>query len=244
MRLLLMLTLIVACICALATGLGATPSTTYWTPATMDTQAPGVWHVTLDNYFTVGRNGPGEGGESFPTDVGLTYGFQVGPKLFAEAGFDALEPTDDPLFFNAKIGFPEGALGKRSPALQVGVFNIGTESEVTNQNILHLILGKTLPRGQGRLHLSVYRGNEDVLHSSTGEVENTGFMVAYDWWLVPGKFMLAADWASGKNAIGGGGIGLYTFFTKDIDLLIGPVWFNDRGLNGKMKWTTQLDINF
>ena len=44
--------------------------------------------------------------------------------------------------------------------------------------------------------------------------------------------------------IGGGGFGMYYFFTKDISLLTGPVWFNDHVINGGWKWTTQLDINF
>ncbi len=30
----------------------------------------------------------------------------------------------------------------------------------------------------------------------------------------------------------------------DIDLLTGPVWFNDHAINGQWKWTVQLDINF
>lgn len=228
----------------LAASAWATPSTTYWTPCTMDIQAPGVWHLTLDNYTTVGRNAPGGGGESFPADYGLTCGFKLGRRLFAEAGFDLLEPTDHPLFFNAKIGFSEGALGRGAPAVQIGIFNVGTKSGATDQNIVHLIVGKTLPRRQGRVHASIYRGNSDVLRSSAGELENTGFMVAYDRWLRPGKYMLAADYASSDNAIGGGGMGLYTFFTKDISLLVGPVWFNDKGINGKRKWTAQVDVNF
>jgi hypothetical protein len=39
-------------------------------------------------------------------------------------------------------------------------------------------------------------------------------------------------------------VGLYTFFNNDISLLVGPVWFNDRGINGRMKWTAQLDANY
>ena len=49
--------------------------------------------------------------------------------------------------------------------------------------------------------------------------------------------------ASGKNVIGAGGFGVYYFFTKDIRLLTGPVWFNETAINGTWKWTTQLDIN-
>jgi len=77
-------------------------------------------------------------------------------------------------------------------------------------------------------------------------------MVAFDHGFLPVKdkegnefnrIVFAADYASGNNAIGGGGFGLYYYFTKDISLLTGPVWFNDQGINGKWKWTTQLDIN-
>ncbi len=231
-------------LCVSAVELGATPSTTYWTPCTMDIQAPGVWHVGIDNYFTVSREGPANGGEAFPTDVGLTYGYRLTPKLQGEVGFDLLEPSDDPLFLNAKIGYPEGALGEGWPALEVGVFNMGTRSGVTDQNVFDLILGKTLPHGLGRVHVALYQGNEEVLRSHDGEIEDSGYMVAYDRYLLPGKLMLAADYASGENAIGGGGVGLYWFFTPNTSLLVGPVWFNDEVINGKMKWTTQLDINF
>ena len=30
----------------------ATPSTTYWTPATSDVQPFNVWHIGVDNYFS------------------------------------------------------------------------------------------------------------------------------------------------------------------------------------------------
>ena len=33
------------------------------------------------------------------------------------------------------------------------------------------------------------------------------------------------------------------FFTKNISILTGPVWFNDSKVNGEQKWTTQLDVN-
>ena len=57
------------------------------------------------------------------------------------------------------------------------------------------------------------------------------------------KLVLAADYASGNNVLGGGGVGVYYYFTKDISLLTGPVWFNEQDINGKWKWTIQLDIN-
>lgn len=235
----------------------ATPSTTYWTPMTPDIQSYGVLHIGIDNYFRVASKPSDEATASFPTDMGLTMGVLPFEKIQMEIGVDYLAPSDNPWFFNAKIGFPEGKMFSWSPALQIGVFNVGTKTNDanltngTNQNIVFGVIGKTIPY-LGRLSAGPYIGNDSVLRSSAGEKENTGFMVAFDHGFLPvkdkngneyNKIVFAADYASGKNAIGGGGFGLYYFFTKDISLLTGPVWFNDEGINGKWKWTTQLDIN-
>ena len=68
-------------------------------------------------------------------------------------------------------------------------------------------------------------------------------MFGYDKYVYENKVMFATDYTGGKNAIGGYGFGLYYFLTSNISLLVGPVWFNDSGINGDMKWTSQLDIN-
>jgi len=228
----------------------ATPSTTYWTPMTMDIQPYGVLHIGVDNYFTVFRKAA-NGGGSFPMDFGLTMGVLPFEKLQMEVGVDLLEPTDYPLFFNAKIGTSEDTLFKGSPTLQLGIFNVGTKNNVTNQNIVFGVIGKSIP-GIGRISAGPYIGNERVLVDKNGDEENTGIMVAFDHGFMPvkdkagseyNKLVFAADYASGKNAIGGGGMGLYYYFTKDISLLTGPVWFNEEAINGKWKWTIQLDIN-
>ena len=220
----------------------ATPSTTYWTPCVIDVQSYSKWHITYDSYFTVGKNGTEKG--DFPTDVGLTVGVLPFKKLNLEVGFDLIEPTDDPIYFNGKLGVPEGSLFKGSPALNLGIFNVGTKKKTTDYNIVYFLIGRTLPFNLGRLHAGYYNGNGKTLKSASGEKENNGFMMGYDKYIYKDKIMLAADYASGKNVIGGGGVGLYYFFTKDITLLVGPVWFNDQDLNGAMKWTIQLDINF
>jgi len=228
----------------------ATPSTTYWTTCTPDVQPYGVWHITYDSYFSVGRKGSKQG--DFPTDVGLTVGVLPYEKLNMEAGFDLLEPTDDPLFFNAKLGTPEGSLFEGSPAISAGLWNVGTEKGITNFNIWHFVVGKTLPQNLGRLHGGAYFGSTNTLKDSDGDVHKKGFMIGWDKGFNPVKdekgefnrFVLAGDYASGENAIGGGGVGLYVYFTRNIDLLFGPVWFNDTDLNGDYKWTLQLDINF
>jgi hypothetical protein len=217
----------------------ATPSSTYWTPCVIDIQPAGVTHLGIDNYFQLG------GSQQFATDVGPEWGANVTKKIAVEYGFDVLTAQKDPLFFNAKIGYRDGVLGKGAPAVQIGLFDFGIKPHVTDFNIIYLVVGKTLPDGKTRLSAAGYYGNPCTLKDSAGKRQNTGWMVAFDRQLSKdGKWVLAGDYASGNNFIGGGGVGIYYYFTKDISLLAGPVWFNDAGINGSMKWTTQLDVNF
>jgi hypothetical protein len=257
----------------------ATPTTSFWTADSMDVQPFGVWHMGIDNYFTVGR-GPNTqiGAGAFPTDVGLTVGILPWTKLNMEVGVDLLEPIDtlvcagalnggapistcpsvgDAMLFNAKLGVPEGALFAESPGINFGVFNVGPVKHVTDMDIFDLIVGKTIPM-VGRIHVGGYWGNSGsaLLHEGGDLVnskENAGWMVAVDRGFMPvkdavgteyNKFILIADYASGKNYIGGGGVGVSINFTPTVGLLTGPVWFNDQVINGRWKWSTQLDINF
>lgn len=248
-------------IAAFAKDALATPSTTYWTPATSDIQPYGVLHIGIDNYFTVGRKAQRG---SLPTDVGLTIGVLPYEKFQLEVGVDLLEPSTDPLYFNAKFGTPEGALFEGAPAFNIGVFNAGTDRKSndgdarTDYNVTDFIVGKTLPLGLGRVHAGVYYGNPSALLDKNGGKENTGWMVGWDMGILRAKesdggeyhkWVFAADYASGKNAIGGGGVGVYHYFTKNISLLTGPVWFNEPSVVGvnesaKWVWTTQIDINY
>lgn len=231
----------------------ATPSTTYWTTSVIDVQPYKVWHLGIDNYFTVLKDQPDAG--AFGTDLGLTVGVLPYEKLQLEVGIDLIENAyfdskgeDNPLFFNFKFGTPEGSLFPGSPGIAAGMWNIGTKSDVTNYNIFHAMVGKSIPQ-IGRIHLGAYSGNKDLLYDKDQAGNNigdepTGFMIGYDRWIVKDKYMFAADYASGKNAVGGGGFGLYWFFSPNASMLMGPVWFNDKETNGEWKWTTQLDVNF
>ncbi|MBI1910577.1 MAG: hypothetical protein HYS21_01095 [Deltaproteobacteria bacterium] len=251
----------VSCL-AFAGNAGATPSTTFWTPATSDIQPYGVLHIGIDNYFTVGRKADRG---SLPTDVGLTIGVLPYEKLQLEVGVDLMEPSTDPLFFNAKLGTPENSLFEGSPAINIGVCTVGTDKKDaandgdgrTDYNIVDFIVGKTLPANLGRVHAGVYYGNPSTLVDINGDKENTGYMVGYDKGFMPvtdakgeySKWVVAADYISGKNYVGGGGIGIARFFTRDISILTGPVWFNEPALagpnaNAKWVWSTQLDINY
>jgi hypothetical protein len=283
----------------------ATPSTTFWTPATSDIQGFNVWHLGVDNYFRLSEtstdtnnlprtntNAPARL-DGFSTDVGVTVGVLPFEKFQMEVGVDGLFPATrvspvlrsigQSFLFNAKMGTPEGAFfGEWFPAINVGIFDVGTKNEVTNMNIVDLIVGKTLGPF-GRIHGGGYYGNPNssLMHQSgckngtsnaqfacanlvatgvygagdvsRGKLQNSGGMVGYDYavWKVKdaagneyNKWTLAADYASGKNFIGGYGVGVAHSFTKDISLLSGPVWFNDHVINGGWKWSVQLDINF
>ena len=244
---------VAAAIVAMACGSAmATPTGTFWTPMSMDIQSYKMVHLGIDNYFTVNKKASSGDQGAFPSDVGLTVGVLPFEKIQMEVGIDANYPTDYPYSFNAKIGTPEDALFKYSPALQVGIAGVGTKSKVTDYNVIYGVIGKSIPE-IGRLSAGPYMGNKDLLLNASGEKENTGFMVAFDRGFIPAKdaagneyskVVFAADYASGKNAVGGYGFGVNYYFTKDISLLTGPVFFNEKAINGAWKWSTQLDINF
>ena len=70
-------------------------------------------------------------------------------------------------------------LFKGSPTLQLGIFNVGTKNNVTNQNVVFVVIGKTIP-GIGRISAGPYIGNKKVLIDKNGDKENTGVMIAFD----------------------------------------------------------------
>lgn len=234
-----------------ATASFATPSTTFWTPATMDIQSFGVLHVGVDNYFSVQKNGK-DSVSSLPVDSGLTIGILPFEKVQMEVGIDALYPQDAnnaPIYFNFKIGIPEDAFFKYQPMIGVGAFNIGTKKDKTDYDIGYAVIGKSF--GPIRITAGGYYGNSKTLVDSNGNKANKGFMAAADFgfYRVGGekdgynKFALALDYASGKNGFGGYGGGAYYFFSKDVSLLVGPTFFNEKNINGKWKVTVQLDAN-
>jgi len=233
----------------------ATPSTTYWAPSTASCQAKYVPHVTYDTYYTKGTAPPGAGSPTYPIDTGLTMGILPSSKLQAEIGYDLLLPSKDPtlFFLNGKICTPESSLFKGSPGISFGFYNVGFKEDVTDYNVSHVMFQKAFPGGSGYVAAGVYHGfNDLLLTNSDGKIVNTGAMVGFFSPDIPvgikglKKLNLTADFQSGKNVLGGGGVGLYFYFTDTIDLLIGPVWYTDRNLQpggSKYLWTTQLDID-
>ena len=160
----------------------------------------------------------------------------------------------DNVYLNAKLGIPEGAYAAWQPGISAGIQSVGFASDYSNYNHLHAEVGKTFAP-VGTFVVGGYYGLNDKLYvSSSGSTERSGFMASYtspDVKVgVPGldHVNFVADYASGNNAFGayGGGIGLY--FTSAIDILTGPVWFNDKNAfkaayGTDFMWTVQLDVD-
>ena len=158
------------------------------------------------------------------------------------------------LYLNAKLALPENSFGTWQPGLSVGVLGVGFEKDVSDFNVLHAEVGKTLPF-IGTLAVGGYYGmNEKLLVSSQGKKQQAGFLAA---WTSPdvtvgapglNKINFAADVQTGKNIFGAAGTGIGLYFTPSIDILTGPVWFLDTELFKKaygtaFMWSVQLDVD-
>jgi hypothetical protein len=227
----------------------ATPSTTFWAPSTPFLQPLGVLHVTYDTYF--GSKA------AYPIDVGLTMGVLPWKDLQSEIGFDLFYPSIDgsdaidvPLVLNAKVGAPEDTYFKGQPGWSVGIYGVGLKKGFNDQNVLHVMIGKSLPHVGVASIGGYYALNEDLFLSADGREARSGFMAG---WLSPSidvpridKIVLAWDIQTGKNALGATGGGAYLYFTPAVDLLIGPVFFFENELlpaGSKSLWSVQLDVD-
>ena len=93
-----------------------------------------------------------------------------------EVGLDhksGLGPLDDyPMYGNLKIGVPENAFGRFSPALAVGVFDVGTKSDLTDFNVFYAKIAKTFTVDSvslGRVSVGYFGGNEKLLVDADGD---------------------------------------------------------------------------
>lgn len=231
-----------------ATGVAmATPSTQIWIPST-DVQAFKTLHLGLDNYL---RTSSGDS-ETRPNvyDLGITAGILPFEKVQAEIGIDYLVNgvsgyDNHPLYFNAKLGTPEGALFTHSPALAVGGYNIGTNSDSdsafrTDMNLVYGLVAKTLPV-VGRFSAGYYTGNDDVLGD-----DNDGVLLSWDRTMteISDKLWVAADYQGGDNSMGAFSFGASWAFSKNVSVILGYDIYNEKSLAGQNTFTTQVDINF
>jgi hypothetical protein len=231
-----------------ASRASATPSTTFWTPATTYTQPYLVPHLTYDTY--VAERG------MLQNDYGLTIGVLPFEKLQGEVGFDVFYPglTRDNLYLNAKVTLPEGAYAAWQPGVSFGIQSVGFKKDYSDYDHLHLSVSKGFA-GIGTFVVGGYYGlNETLYLGSDGKAARAGLMASYTSPDIkvglPGldKIVLVGDYATGKNAFGGGGVGAAVYFTPAISLLTGPVWFNDSNLmkatyGADFMWSFQLDVD-
>lgn len=225
----------------------ATPSTQVWIPST-DVQAFGTAHLGIDNYVrtTSKRN------QLNTYDMGLTFGVLPYEKLQSEVGIDYMESgsntgTDQhPIYFNAKIGTPEDALFKYSPALAVGIYNAGTQTNgasKTSQNIAYGLAARTFPV-IGRISAGGYHAARSSAAFS-GFV-NDGLLLSWDRTLteLTDKLWIGVDYLSGNNANGALNFGVSWAFSKNVSVIFGYDIYNNVNSGGKNTFNTQLDINF
>jgi hypothetical protein len=230
----------------------ATPTTTVWAPSTTAVQGYLVPHLSYDTYFGRGASPPAAGAPTYPITTGVAMGVLPSEALQLELGFDLLLPSNDPFLFNAKLGTVEDKLFKWQPSLAVGVFGVGTKSDVTNYDIVYAQAQHSLPWG-GFLSVGGYYGaGSEALFTGSNGIERAGFMggiaapdIVLDLsWLK--KVTLAADIQTGKNVFGAVGTAASFYFTDTIGVLTGPIFFLDRATQpgaASWMWTVQLDVD-
>jgi hypothetical protein len=231
----------------------STPSTQIWIPST-DFQKWKSMHLGLDNYIRTKKIEGVRGAGMF--DVGLTTGLLPFEKFQGELGVDFLSMGDSnyddhPIYFNAKIGFPEGAIFKGSPALAIGAYNIGLKKNLTDYNILYSLIAKTIPV-LGRVSAGYYTGNGKVLVDENLNKANSGLLLSWDRTMseISDKLWLAVDYQGGKNYLGALSFGASWSFSKNVSVIFGydiynnqKAYYNTNNQNANT-FTAQVDINF
>ena len=230
----------------------ATPSTIIWIPS-VDFQGFKSWHLGFDNYIRMQKVNGVRGAGIF--DMGVTTGVSPFKNVQAEVGVDYLSMGDNvyddhPIYFNAKIGMPEGAMFENSPAIAIGAYNFGLKSNLTNYNIIYGMIGKTLPV-VGRLSVGYYSGHKKLLVEETGAKANSGIIASWDRTMteISDKLWFAVDYQSGRNYLGALNAGLSWSFSKNTSVIFAyniynnkQAFYNSVNTNANT-FTAQIDIN-
>ena len=222
-----------------------TPTTHVWGPST-DVQPYGKLHITDDVYL------PTEPGPAPITNIGLTMGVLPFKTVNLEVGFDhkAGQGLIDryPMYYNAKLGIPEGSFNEYMPAAAVGIYDMGTKAYEkengfgTDFSITYAKLAKTFGPA-GRLSVGFFSGNEDMLLDSKGEKDNSGLMAAWEKTVseVSDKLWVCLEYLGTESGYGTMNIGAAWKFADNIALLAGYDIFNNSDLVDTA--TLQLDID-
>jgi hypothetical protein len=211
-------------------------------------------HLGMDTYMRTSKTNGVRGAGMI--DLGLTTGLLPFEKFQGEIGIDYLTMGDSnydnfPVYFNAKIGFPESAMFKGSPALAIGAYNFGTKKDFTNYNILYGLIAKTIPV-LGRISVGYYTGNEKLLVDENLEKSNSGILLSWDRTMseISDKLWLSVDYQGGKNYLGALSFGASWAFAKNVSVIFAydiynnkDAYYNTNNQNANT-FSCQLDINF
>jgi hypothetical protein len=234
----------------------ATPSTQIWIPST-DIQPYMTLHLNFDTYIraTGTSSWPELSSNRDPNTImmGPTVGILPFEKIQAEVGFDFLVNGTDfndsyPFMGHFKVGTPEDSLFKYSPALAVGMYNIGNTHKATltsGTNIVYGLAAKTLPI-VGRISAGGYTGSETSLSSNSNSPQSAGVLLSWDRTMseISDKLWLAVDYMGGNNCMGAFSFGAAWAFSKNVSVIAGYDIYNQRSLAGSNTLTFQVDINF
>jgi hypothetical protein len=256
---------------ALATGLvllaaapaaRATPSTEIWIPS-VDLQPFLVPHLNFDSYVRL-RSEPGGGRKAPLWLFGPTIGVLPWEKLQLEVGLDLIwqgvSPADRyPIYFHAKLGTPEDALFTYSPALVVGVYNVGVKRNVTTQDIGYVMAGRTIGR-LGRFSFGYFYANRNA-HIFPGNFDtppslaNHGFLAAWDRQMkeISPRLTVLVDYQGSASWLGAVSFGLQWAFTDSVSAIVAYDLYTNRThyatpdgpalVPGRDTLTVQVDIN-
>lgn len=227
----------------------ATASTHIWSPST-DIQDFKSWHVTCDMYVP-DRNDASGMHVPTVTNIGLTTGVLPFKSVNAEIGFDhksGLGAADDyPLYANVKIGVPEEAIGGFSPALAIGIFDVGSKADVTDYNVAYVKAAKSVSAGEiplGRLSLGYFTGNDKLLVNEVGRTDNDGLLAAWERTMteISPNLWLCVEFMGSHSAYGTWNLGGSWKFAPNVALLVGYDLFLNSLLTNTA--TMQVDIDF
>ena len=253
--------LVAAAMVVMAAGTAmATPSTQIWIPST-DIQPYKTVHFGFDTYIRTQKNPDGTYAPII-WDGGVTAGVLPFQKLQMEVGVDYIRYgvtayDDSPVYFNAKLGTPEDSLFKYSPAIAIGIYNVGLRGgdvfHNTAQDISYGLVARTFPI-IGRLSVGGYVGNGGNINfkdyhlesNGVGHTQNSGVLASWDRTMseISDKLWLGVDYMGGNNAYGALNFGASWAFSKNVSVLAGYDIYNRKATGGQSTFTLQVDVNF
>ncbi|MEW6101934.1 MAG: hypothetical protein AB1481_06545 [Candidatus Omnitrophota bacterium] len=243
----------------------ATPSTHIWAPST-DIQPYKKIHITSDFYFPTTKKDASDNHLHVNQVYGLTFsllstepeknllGKLWSPlgKIMAETGFDYKKGYGSvldtyPWYFHLKAGVPEDAYFKNMPAFAVGIYDIGTKHNKTDNNVSYFKFAKTVSLGDfslGRFSAGYFRGNDRVLRDQNDQHDHHGALLAWERTMseISDKLWLCVDYQGTHSAYGAVNYGFAWKFTDNISAIIGYDIYNNRNLTDTV--TLQVDIDF